>query len=188
MDSQSLCEALTQFPGGLNFTSVELKGCANPTAIITACRLSLRSISYTWTTTQAAGRALDLKDSHALERFEFKSDCANLASTPGWLNRTLWKINSPSFREFSLSVANCPSPVALNTAMSGDDWKTVDAYLFAFFKFQPSFKVVFRMGFEGDEAIAARKLIGERFPFVSKKRNVQIEQVRCLGASSATPT
>jgi hypothetical protein len=51
MDSLSLCEALAQFPGGLHFTSVELKGCGKPAAIITACRLSLKSISYTWTTT-----------------------------------------------------------------------------------------------------------------------------------------
>jgi hypothetical protein len=51
MDSQSLCEALAQFPGGLNFTSLELKGCGKPGAIITACQLSLKSVSYTWTTT-----------------------------------------------------------------------------------------------------------------------------------------
>lgn len=50
MDSQSLCEALTQFPGGLNFTSLELKGCGKPAAVIAACQLSLKSVSYTWTT------------------------------------------------------------------------------------------------------------------------------------------
>lgn len=51
MDSQSLCEALAQLPGGLNFTFIELKGCGRSAAIITACRLSLRSILYIWTTT-----------------------------------------------------------------------------------------------------------------------------------------
>jgi hypothetical protein len=50
VDSQSLCEALAQFPGGLNFTSIELKGCGKPSAVIAACKPSLRSISYTWTT------------------------------------------------------------------------------------------------------------------------------------------
>ena len=51
MDSQSLCEALAQFPGGLNFTSLELKGCGKPAAVIAACQFSLKSVSYTWTTT-----------------------------------------------------------------------------------------------------------------------------------------
>lgn len=51
MDSQSLCEALAQFPGGLNFTSLELKGCRKPAAVIAACQFSLKSVSYTWTTT-----------------------------------------------------------------------------------------------------------------------------------------
>jgi hypothetical protein len=49
MDSQSLCEALAQFPGGLNFTSIELKGCGKPAAVIAACQFSLKSVSYTWT-------------------------------------------------------------------------------------------------------------------------------------------
>ena len=49
-DSQTFCDALAHFPGGLHFTSVELKGCGKPESIIMACRLSLRSISYTWTT------------------------------------------------------------------------------------------------------------------------------------------
>jgi len=50
MDSQSLCEAMAQLPGGLHFTSLELKGCGKPEAIITACEFTLRSVSYTWTT------------------------------------------------------------------------------------------------------------------------------------------
>ena len=50
MDPLSLCEALAQFPGGLHFTSIELKGCGKHSAIITACQLSLKTISYTWTT------------------------------------------------------------------------------------------------------------------------------------------
>lgn len=48
MDSRSLCEALAQLPEGLNFTSLELKGCGNPAAIITACQFTLRSVLYTW--------------------------------------------------------------------------------------------------------------------------------------------
>ena len=49
MDSQSLCEALAQLPGGLKFTSLELKGCKKPAAIVTACQLTLKSVSFTWT-------------------------------------------------------------------------------------------------------------------------------------------
>lgn len=51
MDSQTLCESMAQLPGGLNFTSLELKACGKPGAVLTACRLTLRSVSYTWTTT-----------------------------------------------------------------------------------------------------------------------------------------
>jgi hypothetical protein len=63
-------------------------------------------------------------------------------------------------------------------AMSGEDWKTVDAYLFAWSKFQPSFKVVFQMDFEDEDAVPIKKLIGRRFPLVSKKGIANIEQVR----------
>jgi len=49
MGSQNLCEALAKLPGGLNFTSLELKGCDEPAAIITACQPTLSSITYTWT-------------------------------------------------------------------------------------------------------------------------------------------
>lgn len=69
--------------------------------------------------------------------------------------------------------------------MSGEDWKTVDAYLFVWSKFQPSFRVVFRMDFEGDEAVKGRKFIGKRFPLVSKKGIVKIEQVRHQEAFAA---
>jgi hypothetical protein len=62
--------------------------------------------------------------------------------------------------------------------MNGEDWKTVDAYLFVCSKFQPSFRVVFRVDFEDDEAISMRKFIGKRFPLVSKKGIVKVEQVR----------
>lgn len=128
---------------------------------------------------------MDLKDCPALEKFEFKADCENIASVPGWLYRTLWKINSPSFKEFTISISGCSSVVYLHTAMGGDDWKTVDAYLFVCSKFQPSFKVVFRMDFEGGEAIAVRKFIGKRFPLVSKKGIVKIEHARHLETSAA---
>ena len=36
IDSARLREALVQFPGGLNFTSLELKGCGKPVAIARA--------------------------------------------------------------------------------------------------------------------------------------------------------
>lgn len=58
MDSQSLCEAMVQLPGGLHFTSLELKGCREPVAILTACQFTLRSVSYTWTTTAGEHRFL----------------------------------------------------------------------------------------------------------------------------------
>lgn len=114
---------------------------------------------------------MDLNDTPALEKFELKADCINLASTPGWLYRTLWKVNSSSFKEFTLSVSNCSGVVDLRVAMSGDVWKTVDAYLFVWSKFQPSFKVVFRVDFEGDEA---KHFIEHRFPLVSKKGILEI--------------
>ena len=50
--SHTLCEAMAQLPGGLHFTSLELKDCEEPGAILTACQLTLRSITYTWTTIQ----------------------------------------------------------------------------------------------------------------------------------------
>lgn len=52
-DSLSLCEALARLPRGLNFTSLELKGCEKPAVIITACRRSLKSVSYIWTTVRS---------------------------------------------------------------------------------------------------------------------------------------
>ena len=113
-----------------------------------------------------------------LEKFEFKTDRTYLASTPGWLYRTLWKINSPSFKEFTISVSNWLGTADLGVAMSGEDWKTVDAYLFVWSKFQPSFQVVFRMDFGGEEVITIRKIIERRFPLVSKKGIVRIERVR----------
>jgi hypothetical protein len=124
---------------------------------------------------------LDLKESSALQKFEFNTDCAHLASTPGWLYRTLWKINSPLFKEFIISVSNCLSVIHLHAAISGGDWETVDAYLFAWSKFQPSFTVVFRVGFEGEDVIIARELIEQRFPLVSKKGIMRIELIQHPG-------
>jgi len=62
MGSPSFCEALAKFPGGLNFTSLELIGCEEPAAIITACRLTLRAISYTWTSSRGKHRSFLSKD------------------------------------------------------------------------------------------------------------------------------
>ena len=70
--------------------------------------------------------------------------------------------------------------------MSGEDWKTVDAYLFVWSKFQPGFRVVFRMDFEGEEAIPIRELIEKRFPLVSKKDIVKVERVRHQEPFTAT--
>ena len=61
MGSPSFCEALAKFPGGLNFTSLELTGCEEPAAIITACRLTLRTISYTWTSSRGKHRSTPFK-------------------------------------------------------------------------------------------------------------------------------
>jgi len=175
-DSQSLCEAMAQLPGGLKFTSLELKGCGNPASIIKACRLTLRTVSYTWT--GSIGHALDLKNSSVLEKLEFKADRANLSITPVWLYRTLWKINSTAFKEFTISVLSCSSAADLRVAMNKGDWKSVDAYLCVLAKFQPSFKVIFRACFEANEDHDVRKLIGEHFPLASKKRIVKIERGR----------
>ena len=62
--------------------------------------------------------------------------------------------------------------------MSGEDWKTVDAYLFVWSKFQPSFKVVFLVDLEGDELASIGRFVVQRFPLVSKRGIVKIEQVR----------
>ena len=133
-----------------------------------------------------------------LEKFEFKTDRANLPSVPGWLYRTLWKINSPSFKQFTLWVSNCSSAVDLRAAMCGDDWKTVDAYLFVWSKFKSSFEVVFRMEFEGCEALTIKKFIRKRFRrcknlipdvmdaaefFVVKLDQQRIFQIPCSGTS-----
>ena len=108
-----------------------------------------------------------------LEKFELSADCASLSATPGWIYRTLWRINSPAFKEFIISISNCSSVAHLRAAVGGGDWKSVDAYLCVLAKFQPSFKVLFRVGFEGDEDIV-RGLIGERFPLASKRGIVRI--------------
>lgn len=109
-----------------------------------------------------------------LEKFEFRADRIDLSTTPTWLYRTLWKISSRGFKEFIISILNCSSVVDLHAAVIGGDWKSLDAYLCVLAKFQPSFKVVFRVGFQGDEGVV-RKLIGERFPLASKKGIVKIE-------------
>jgi hypothetical protein len=197
MDSQSLCEAMVQLPGGLHFTSLELKGCREPVAILTACQFTLRSVSYTWTTVEGehsspsrcsplddfsvAGRALDLKDNSVLERFEFKASREKISAAPSWLYRTLWKINSPAFKEFVISISNCSNIVDLREAVNGGDWRSVDAYLCVLVRFQPGFRVVFRVGFEGDEGVI-RGSLREPFPLASKKGFIKIERVRQSGA------
>lgn len=65
MDSQSLCEAIAQLPGGLHFTSLELKGCEKPVAILTACQFTLRSVLYTWTSIQGEHRSIPCEMSAA---------------------------------------------------------------------------------------------------------------------------
>jgi len=62
--------------------------------------------------------------------------------------------------------------------MNGGDWKTVDAYLCVLAKFQPSFKVVLRVGFKVDEDHDVIKLVGECFPLASNKGIVKIERSR----------
>ena len=194
MDSQSLCEALAQLPGGLNFTSLELKGCRRPMAVIKACRFTLRSVLFTWTGSlgkchsislripaltnlPVAGRALDLGDSAVLEKFEFKVDCANLPNTPSWLYRTLWKTKSPVLKEFTISILKCSSPADLCAAMNEGGWRSVDAYLCILAKFQPSFKVVFRVGFGDDEGCVVRNLVEEHFSLASNKGILRIEPI-----------
>lgn len=119
-----------------------------------------------------------------LEKFEFRVERASLSTTPGWLYRTLWRINSPAFKEFIISISNCLNLDALGGAVNGGDWKSVDAYLCVLAKFQPSFKVAFRVDLEEDEN-TIRKLVEERFPLVSKKGIVRIECVRRVGACVA---
>jgi len=68
--------------------------------------------------------------------------------------------------------------------VKGGDWKSVDAYLCVLARFQPSFKVIFRVGSEGDEDV--KKAIGECFPLVSKKGIVKVERTRHLEALTAT--
>lgn len=65
--------------------------------------------------------------------------------------------------------------------MNGGDWRSVDAYLCVLVRFQPGFKVVFRVGFEGDEGVI-RGSLRKRFPLASKKGFIKIEHVRQPGA------
>ena len=74
---------------------------------------------------------------------------------------------------------NCSSVGDLRAAVNGGDWRSVDAYLCVLAKFQPSFKVVFRLGFQADEDVI-RDLIMVRFPLASKRGIVKIEHVRDL--------
>lgn len=69
MGSPTFCEALAKFRGGLNFTSLELIGCEEPAAIITACRFTLRTISYTWTSSRGKHRSVPSKGSMVDELF-----------------------------------------------------------------------------------------------------------------------
>ena len=197
MGSQDLCEALAKLPGGLNFTSLELKGCEEPAAIITACRLTLRSVSYTWTSSMGkfrflpkypclqllpvAGHALDLRDGSVLEKLEFQIDRANISSTPGWLYRTLWRINSRAFKELIISISNCSSAADLHAAMDGGGWRSVDGYLCVLARLQPNFKVVFRVEFED---CAAGSMIEEYFSLASGRGVVEIEYVPVLLSES----
>lgn len=73
MDSQSLCEAMAQLPGGLHFTSLELEGCEKPEAILTACQLTLRSVSYTWTTIRGEDCCISCKKSALTISFSRRS-------------------------------------------------------------------------------------------------------------------
>lgn len=66
--------------------------------------------------------------------------------------------------------------------MCGDDWKTVDAYLFVWSKFQPTFRVIFRVGLGSDDGDVVRAFVRKRFPHVSKKRIMTVELVRDSGA------
>lgn len=136
------------------------------------------------TISSAAGRALDLNDSSILEKFEFGVNLTSLLDTPDWLYRTLWKINSPAFKELVISISNCSSAADLRAVTNVGDWKSVDAYLCVLARFQPSFKVVFRVGFEGDED-AVKKPIGECFPLVSMKGIVKVERARHLEVRTA---
>lgn len=128
-----------------------------------------------------AGRALDLKDSSVLERFEFEASGEDISATPSWLYRTLWKINSSVFKEFVISISNCSNITDLREAVNGGDWRSVDAYLCVLVRFQQGFKVVFRVGFEDDEGVI-RGSLRKPFPLASKKGFIKIECVRQPGA------
>jgi hypothetical protein len=111
-----------------------------------------------------------------LERFELKIDLADLSSTPAWLYRTLWRTNSPAFKEIIISISNCSRAADLRAAMDEGDWRTVDAYLYVLAKSPSSFNVVFRVGFGGDEDCVVRNLIEEHFPLVSDRGVVRVER------------
>lgn len=120
---------------------------------------------------------MDLRDSSVLEKFEFEVDLASLSGTPGWLYRTLWKTSSPAFKEFTISISNCSSAADLRAAMGEGEWRSVDAYLWVLAKFQPSFKVVFRVGFGSGEDYVVGGLVDEHFSLVSNKGIVKIEHI-----------
>jgi hypothetical protein len=111
-----------------------------------------------------------------LKRFELKVELANLSSTPAWLYRTLWRTDSPAFKEIVISISNCSHATGLRAAMDEGDWRNVDSCLRFLAESHSRFEVVFRVGFEDDEGYAVRNLIKEHFPLVSDWGAVRIER------------
>lgn len=112
-----------------------------------------------------------------LEKFEFKVDRANLSNTPDWLYRTLWNARSPVFNEFIISVSNCSSVADLRAAMNKGGWGCVDASVYILAKLQPSFKVVFRVGFKDGEDSVVTNVVEEHFPLISNMGILEVGRV-----------
>ena len=64
----------------------------------------------------------------------------------------------------------------MRVAINGGSWRSVDGYLCILARFQPSFKVVFRVGSEDNEGCIVRDLVGEHFSLVSNKGILKIER------------
>ena len=58
--------------------------------------------------------------------------------------------------------------------MNGGGWGSVDGYLCVLAKFEPSFKVVFRVGLGG---CSVGSLVGKHFSLASSRGIVRIEHV-----------
>jgi len=199
-----LFDGLAAFPGGLNFSSLELRRCRHPEVIFARCGHTATSISYLWSwgdvpcesnplhshvycdvTIGTIANSLDLRRCVVLERFEFNTMLSNLWQVGGWILRTLRTVTSAPFNEFVIWILDEEYPWSLRYPLLSDNsWGSVDVLLNELAEHNPDFRVVFRGDFDsfrcsiGGEHDEVGSLVKSHLPLVSSKCLVKFEQVR----------